>query len=395
MIGNNVTNESVIRSEIILDEGDPFTKIGLDKSISNIKSRRIFRSVNSKVSEGSDDNLKIIDISVEEMPTGEISAGAGVGTNGGSLAFKISENNWLGEGKKINLSVDTDEESLEGRIDYSDPNYNFLGNAFNYSLFSVSNDRPNQGYENTLIGAGVSTKFEQYENIFTSLGLSASYDDLRTDGSASDALKRQSGEFTELSATYGFDYDQRDRSFMPTSGSIIGFRQTVPFYADKNFISNTFTMSKYTSFSENLVLANKLYLSAIDGLNDDDVRLNKRNFLSSKRLRGFKKGKVGPKDGKDHVGGNYAAALNLEMNLPKLLPDSTNLDVGVFLDFGNVWGVDYDSSLANSSKLRSSTGIVANYSSPIGPLSFTFSQDVSKAETDETESFNFNLGTTF
>ena len=122
-------------------------------------------------------------------------------------------------------------------------------------------------------------------------------------------------------------------------------------------------MSKYTSFSENLVLANKLYLSAIDGLNDDDVRLNKRNFLSSKRLRGFKKGKVGPKDGKDHVGGNYAAALNLEMNLPKLLPDSTNLDVGVFLDFGNVWGVDYDSSLANSSKLRSSTGIVANYSS--------------------------------
>ena len=395
VVGNNVTNESVIRSEIILDEGDPFTKIGLDKSISNIKSRRIFRSVNSKVSEGSDDNLKIIDISVEEMPTGEISAGAGVGTNGGSLAFKISENNWLGEGKKINLSVDTDEESLEGRIDYSDPNYNFLGNAFNYSLFSVSNDRPNQGYENTLIGAGVSTKFEQYENIFTSLGLSASYDDLRTDGSASDALKRQSGEFTELSATYGFDYDQRDRSFMPTSGSIIGFRQTVPFYADKNFISNTFTMSKYTSFSENLVLANKLYLSAIDGLNDDDVRLNKRNFLSSKRLRGFKKGKVGPKDGKDHVGGNYAAALNLEMNLPKLLPDSTNLDVGVFLDFGNVWGVDYDSSLANSSKLRSSTGIVANYSSPIGPLSFTFSQDVSKAETDETESFNFNLGTTF
>ena len=82
---------------------------------------------------------------------------------------------------------------------------------------------------------------------------------------------------------------------MPTSGSIIGFRQTVPFYADKNFISNTFTMSKYTSFSENLVLANKLYLSTIDGLNDDDVRLNKRNFLSSKRLKRFKKVKLDQK----------------------------------------------------------------------------------------------------
>ena len=98
-------------------------------------------------------------------------------------------------------------------------------------------------------------------------------------------------------------------------------------------------------------------------MNNDDVRLSKRNFLNSKRLRGFKKGKVGQKDGKDHVGGNYAAAVNLEMNLPKLLPDSTNLDVGLFLDFGNVWGVDYDDTIDESNKLRSSTGFVANYAS--------------------------------
>ena len=393
--GNEVTNESVIRSEIILDEGDPFTKIGLDKSIANIKSRNIFRSVKSKVNEGSDNNLKIIDINVEEMPTGEISAGAGVGTNGGSFAFNVSENNWLGEGKKVKFSIDTDEETLQGQIDYIDPNYNFLGNSIGYSLYSVGNDRTNQGYENTLIGAGINTGFEQYQDIFIKLGLSASYDDLRTDGSASSALKKQSGEFTELTTSYGFDYDQRDRSFMPTSGSIIGFRQTIPIYADKNFISNRFTLSKYISVNENLIIANKFYLSAIDGLNNEDVRLNKRNFLSSKRLRGFQKGKVGPKDGKDHVGGNYAAAMNVEMNLPKLLPDSTNLDVGLFLDLGNVWGVDYDDSIDESNKIRSSTGLVANYLSPIGPLSFTFSQDLSKADTDETESFNFNLGTTF
>ncbi len=393
--GNNVTNESVIRSEIILDEGDPYTKIGLDKSIANIKSRNIFKNVSSTVDSGSENNLKILNINVEEMPTGEISAGAGVGTNGGSFAFKISENNWLGEGKKVDFSIDTDEESLQGRIDYINPNYNFLGNSVGYSLYSENNDKPNQGYENSLIGAGINTRFEQYENIFARLGLSLSYDDLRTDSSASSSLKKQSGEFTEVATSYGFDYDQRDRSFMPTSGSIIGFRQTIPLYADKNFIANTFTLSKYLSFSENLILANKYYVSTIDGLNDEDVRLSKRNYLSSKRLRGFKKGKVGPKDGVDHVGGNYAAAVNFEMNLPKLLPDSTNLDVGLFLDFGNVWGVDYDDTINESNEIRSSTGIVANYSSPIGPLSFTFSQDLSKANTDETESFNFNLGTTF
>ncbi len=393
--GNNVTNESVIRSEILLDEGDPFTKIGLDKSIANIKSRNIFRSVNSKVKEGSKNNLKVININVEEMPTGEISAGAGVGTNGGSLAFKVTENNWLGEGKKLNFSVDTDEESLRGNIDYINPNYNFLGNSVAYSLYSINNDRPNQGYENSLIGAGINTGFEQYQNIFVRLGIAVSLDDLETDSSASSSLKKQAGQFTELTTNYGFDYDQRDRSFMPTSGSIIGFRQEVPIYADKNFISNELSMSKYMSFSENLVLANKYYLSAINGLDDEDVRLNKRNFLGTNRLRGFKKGKVGPKDNEDHVGGNYAAAVNVEMNLPKLLPDSTNLDVGLFLDFGNVWGVDYDSSIDDSNKIRSSTGLIANYLSPIGPLSFTFSTDLAKADTDETEGFSFNLGTTF
>ena len=290
--GNTVTNESVIRSEIILDEGDPYTKIGLDKSIANIKSRNIFRKVNSKVSQGSENNLKIIDIDIEEMPTGEISAGAGVGTNGGSFAFQVSENNWLGEGKNVKFSLTTDEETLEGTLNYFDPNYNFLGNAISYSLYSVSNDKPNQGYENSLIGAGIDTKFEQYENIFVALGLAASYDDLRTDNSASSALKKQSGDFSELTASYGFDYDQRDRSFMPTSGSIIGFRQSFPFYADRNFISNTFTLSKYMSLSDIILVANKYYISASEGLNDVDVRLNKRKFLSSKGLEDFKEEKL-------------------------------------------------------------------------------------------------------
>ena len=83
ILGNNITNEDVIRSELLLDEGDPFTKLSLDKSISQIKSRNIFRSVKPKISDGSSSDLKVIDIVVEEKPTGEISAGAGVGTDGG------------------------------------------------------------------------------------------------------------------------------------------------------------------------------------------------------------------------------------------------------------------------------------------------------------------------
>ena len=182
---------------------------------------------------------------------------------------------------------------------------------------------------------------------------------------------------------------------MPTNGAITSFKQTLPFYADKKAVSNTLSSSIYKTLSEDIIGATKFYVSAINGLDDEDVRISKRKNLSTKRLRGFQKGKVGPIDGKDHVGGNYASAVNFEANLPNILPDDTNMDVGVFLDFGNVWGVDYDSTIDESNKLRSSTGLALSWSSPIGPMTFILSQNLSKANSDETESFNFNLGTTF
>ena len=393
--GNNTTNESVIRGELILDEGDPLTKINLEKSIANINSRRILKNVSYKVSDGSQQNLKIIDINVEEQSTGEISAGAGIGTSGGTLVLGIKENNWMGEGKSVAFDLELDEESLAGFLRYNNPNYDFLGNSIGYSISSEKNDKPNQGYENSVISAGINTGFEQYRDLRVSLGLGASYDDLKTDDTASASLKKQEGTFSELAASYGINYDLRDRTFMPTSGSITSFSQSLPIYADKKFIGNTFSSSHYKALNENLVGSAKVYLSAINGIGDDNVRLSKRKYLSEKRLRGFERGKVGPVDGTDHVGGNYAAALNFETSLPNLIPEDYNAEAVVFLDFANVWGVDYSDAIDESSKLRSSTGLNINWLSPIGPIAFSFAQNLTKASTDVTQSFSFNLGTTF
>ena len=393
--GNNITNEDVIRGELLVDEGDPFTKLNLDKSIAEIKARNIFKSVNYTIKNGSQKNLKIINIDVEEKPTGEIAAGAGVGTNGGSFAINIKENNWLGEGKSVAFDIELDSESLSGTVSYVNPNYDFLGNSINYSLSSETNEKPDQGYENSLIMGRIGTRFEQYKDVIALLGLSASYDDLRTDNTASSSLKKQSGSYSELSGDYGFTFDKRNRAFRPTSGSILSFGQTLPIYADKSFIANQFSTSLYKTINEDVIGVSKLYLSSINGLGSDDVRLSKRRGISSRRLRGFERNKVGPVDGSDHVGGNYAAALNFETNLPNFLPEDTNTDISLFLDFGNVWGVDYDSSLDDSNKIRSSTGVLASWMSPVGPMTFTLSQNLSKASTDVTESFNFQLGTTF
>ena len=173
---------------MLVDEGDPLTDIGLNKSISKIKSRNIFKSVNTEIKEGSKNDLRVIDIRVEEQPTGEISAGAGVGTNGGSFAINISENNWLGDGKKVDFEIEVSEESLKGEFSYLDPNYDLLGNSISYNLTNVTNDKPDQGYENKLFLLGASTSFEQFKDIYYP-GMDLSYDDLRTTGDVSSSLK--------------------------------------------------------------------------------------------------------------------------------------------------------------------------------------------------------------
>ena len=393
--GNSVTDESVIRSELLLDEGDPFNLLKIDQSLSRLKARNIFGDVKLNTQNGSKKDLKIIDISVEEKPTGEISAGAGVGTNGGSIQFSVTENNWLGKGIYTSANLELSSETFSGELRVSDPNYNFSGNSLNYFISNTKNDKPDSGFKNNIFSTGIGTNFEQYRDIFISPNLSFSYDDLKVESTASTALQKQKGSFNDLSFDYSITSDKRDRVYGPTDGHIISFSQAFPLYADQPYVKNSFSFNKYYTISADIIGAFKFYTSAIAGLNNKDVRLSKRLNLSSRRIRGFEQGKLGPKDGNDYVGGNYAASSNFEINLPNLLPESTKTDIGLFLDVGNVWHVDYDSTIDDSNKIRSSFGVNTNWMSPVGPMSFIFSQNLSKASTDVTESFNFRLGTTF
>ena len=196
-------------------------------------------------------------------------------------------------------------------------------------------------------------------------------------------------------ASYDILLDNRDRVYAPTDGYISRFSQAIPLYADSPYIKNAYNFSKYKSFSSNAIGTFKFYAAAISGLNDKDVRISKRINLPSNKLRGFESGKIGPKDGKDYVGGNYAMSSNFELSLPNFLPESTKTDVGLFLDFGNIWKIDYDETLDDSNKIRSSAGINTSWISPVGPMTFILSQNISKASTDVTQFFNFRLGTTF
>ena len=309
--------------------------------------------------------------------------------------FAVSENNWLGRGIKLKSSLDLTVETISGSLAVTLPNYNYSGNAVFGSLDVSAADRTeSSGYESNKTGFSFGTEFEQYENIYLSPSFSASHEKIEADKGASTSIKNMEGTFSNVDFGYGITLDKRNQPYQPTSGHVIRWLQELPLVQNSSSILNGLDYTKYHGFSDDVITSLKFYGRSIHGT-DKDVRLTSRLFLPQNRLRGFNVRKVGPKDGEDWIGGNYITAIGIEASLPNLLPETTKTDISVFLDTGNIWSVDYDSSLDGSSKMRSAIGVAANVFTAIGPLSFTFAQDLTKASTDVTESFNFRIGTSF
>ena len=395
IFGNFITEEKVIRNSLIVDEGDPYNEILFNKSINNIKSKQIFKSVKSKVENSNiQENSKVIDITIEEKATGEIFAGAGTGTSGSIVSAGIKEKNYLGKGITLDTVLTLSDDEVKGKFSVINPNFKNTDRSINTTIESTTSDfMTSSGYKTTRTGLKVGTGFEQYQDLFFNLDISNYYERLETSDAASAIKKKQEGDYFENLISYGITLNKLDQNFQPTDGYLTSFNQTLPIYSDDSTIENSLRMSKYHAINDSLILSAKLYLKTVNSL-DDNVRVSKRVYIPSSRLRGFESGGIGPKDGSQFIGGNYGSAINLNSTLPNLLNGYENIDFNLFLDAANLWHVDYDSSL-DSDKIRSSTGISMNWFTPVGPLSFSYAIPISEAKTDKTESFRFQIGTSF
>ncbi len=395
IFGNNVTEEKVIRNQLEVDEGDPFNKLLNAKSINNLKALRLFKSVKSEIVSKDNSQQKDINITVEEQPTGEILATAGVGNDGGSLGFAVTEKNFLGKGIGLRTSLEVSADKIKGEFSVDNPNFNYSEKALSTSIFAIDTDKmKDSGYESGEVGFKFGTSFEQYDNLFFSPSFSTIAEKLTTDATASSSIKKQEGNYFTSSIGYAFDYDVRNQKFQATDGFRSNFFQTIPIVSDSNTITTGYVLDNYFSYEE-LTASVGLFLKNVTGLTDD-VRVSERVALPRKRLRGFNTAKIGPVDNKDHVGGNYAAALSLTTNLPNIAPTLQDFEFNYFLDLGNVWGTDYTSAnFDDSNSIRVSTGAGLEWWSPVGPLNLTLSHAIKKKSTDEFEGFQFNIGTTF
>ena len=394
VLGNNITEERVIRDMLEVDEGDPFNKLLHAKSLNNIKARNIFQSVESKIIDTQDGNLKNINITVEEKATGEILLGAGVGSDGGTAQFSVSENNFLGKGVKLSTGLRVSEERIRGNFTINNPNFNYTDKALSTDIFITDTDKLTDfGYKSTDAGFSIGTSFEQYDDFYFRPTFRTTYEQLTTNSSASANLKKQEGSYFTTNVGYVLDLDKRNQRFQTTDGFQSKFIQRIPLISESNTLLNGYQIDNYQSFND-INTSIGLYLRAVTGLSDD-VKISERLNLPRKRLRGFRSGKIGPVDANDHVGGNYAASLNFQSNLPFLFPSFQSVDFNYFIDAANVWGVDYSNAVGDSSQIRSSTGVGLEWFSPIGPFTFTLAQPISKIDTDETQTFQFNIGTNF
>ena len=395
IFGNDITNETAIRNLLIVDEGDPLNEILNNKSINNIKSSGLFSKVDYKILDTKNDLKKDIVINVVEQPTGEIVAGAGYGSSGQTFSFGIKENNFSGNATKLNTNLSITPKSIKGGLNIIIPNYNYSDKSLRVNLSRTTNDYlSSAGFKNTITNFTFGTGFEYKDDLFFTPLIVLESEDLTTDSTASAALKKQDGNYNTIELDYSFLYDKRDQSFRPTDGYYSRFNQTMPLLSNDYSLSNIYDFKTYHQLTENTVSNISFYVSAINSLDGSDVRVSDRIYLSSRKLRGFEPGKIGPKDNLDFIGGNYASAASFTTTLPPLIPELDSIDFNIFLDAGNLWGVDYDSNLDNS-KIRSSTGISIDWLTPVGPLNFVFAQPITKASTDVEQVFRFDLGTTF
>ena len=393
--GNNITREDVVRNQIEIDEGDPFNQILYTKSLNNIKSLNFFETVDGEILDGSKFNSKIINITVKEKATGEIFAGIGTGTSGSNLSFGIKENNYLGRGVLVDSNLSLSESRVKGNLLISNPNYKNSDKSLDLSIQSSATDRLSTfGYKSNVTGFSVGTKFEYLDDLNLGIASNNTIEKITVDSTASARQKIQEGNYFDSFLGLDFNYDKRNQKFQTTSGFFSNYGLNLPIISETNTLTNSYNYKIFNELYENNVSTFSVLLQSSNSISGDDIKLSERLYIPGTKLRGFEAGKIGPKDGSDFIGGNYVSSINATTTIPMFLENLQTVDIVLFADAANIWGVDYDNSL-DKSGIRSSIGVALDWLTPIGPLTFSLAQPITKEPTDIEETFRFNIGTSF
>lgn len=407
IVGNVRTLDRVIRRELRVVEGDAFNTALLRRSRVRVRGLGYFEEVEVDQVEGSTPDRTLVTATVQERSTGELSIGAGVSSVDSVIGeISIRERNLLGKGQDLRISVSVSGRRQQIDLGFTEPYFLDRNLAAGFDLFHRRANFRESSFEQSSTGGSLRAAFPITEYLSMGVRYTVRTDNVKAD--LFDSIFIQEGSFLTSSVGYTLNFDIRDDRLKPTRGFQVVLSQDVAgLGGNVNYLRSRLNYDWYTPLPwlSEWVLNFSMEAGHILGLGED-VRINERFFLGGSRLRGFKQAGVGPRLDQVNdsaLGGNTFMAGSVEVFIPLGAVEEFGISASAFFDFGTLYGIDgelRDSAgelipINGTGSLRMSAGIGFSWKSPFGPIRFDFARAIKKEDFDETEFFQFNVGTRF
>lgn len=412
--GNTKTRDEVVRREIRQLEGAWYDAEKINRSRQRIDRLGYFEEVNVQTPAvpGTTDQVDV-NFTVKERPTGNLMLGAGFSSAERLvLSGSISQENLFGSGKSLSLGLNTAKSGRTLSLSFTDPYYTIDGVSLGYDVYHRTFDPSNIStvarYKTVATGAGLRLGYPIGEDDMINFGLGVDRTRITTYEDSPAQYLRFCREFgcsdpsgvgtvsvNSLLASAGWSRDTRDSFIYPRAGSyqrVYGEGAVPP--GKLRFAKINYQYQHWFPIGINQALMLNADLGWAKGYGGKPLPFYK-NFYAGGigSVRGFEQSTIGPKEAGEAIGGTRLVVGNAEYYFP--LPGSgmdRSFRMSVFFDAGYVWG---DGQKVNFGDMRYSTGLAFSWSSPIGPLKFSFGHPLKKDRDDEVQRFQFQLGTVF
>ena len=404
--GNQTTLDRVVRRQFDTVEGDPFNPREIRNAAERIRALGFFSQADVNTREGTAQDQIIVDVDVEEQPTGSLSFGGSFNNDSGlALVIGFSERNFLGRGQALSFDIQTGDEDSTSRLAFREPA--FLGRDLALGLEAVyaTSDYDDATYETRIASFSPSLGFPLTENSRLTVYYEIASEEILNVNAAvaSPILVREQGDFWRSSLGYRYSLDLLRGGLNPSRGVLFTFGQELSgLGGDVEAIKTTARAVAQRDIMNEEVTIRAILEGGFIASQSGTTRVTDRFFLSSSQLRGFSARGVGPRDtgatNADVLGGNKYAVLRLEADFPLGLPEEYGISGGVFADFGSLWDLDDTAGAAvvdDSFELRSSVGFSIFWDTPIGPLRLNFAKPIEKNALDDENTFDITISTQF
>ena len=405
--GNATTLDQVVRRQFATVEGDPFNPREIRQSAERIRALGFFSDAQVEAEPGSGPDQVVVNVDVEEQPTGSLSLGLSYSVaSGAGFNVGFSESNFLGRGQKLSLNLTSGTDTQNSSFSFTEPALLGRDLSFSVGAYYRTSNNDNAVYNTRNIGVTTGIGFSLGEQSDLNLRLRLSEDRISDYSGDSPILQAENAAdaLTTVSLGYTYEYDTRITGLNPKGGVLFRFGQDFAgLGGDTKYIqTSALALAESRIMNEEVAVRAIFEGGAITSFGDSSSRVTERYFGSGK-IRGFAPNGIGPRDlgatNDDALGGDLFAVARFEADFPLGLPEEYGITGGAFLDVGSVWSLDNTAGLGgpvdDSLNLRAVVGLSVFWTTPIGPLRFNFSHALVKEDYDEEQSFDLTISTKF